>query len=240
MPDVDPVIMQVDEYDEDVNLPPLGTKAVSYGFSHKERQDQEKATFAGFSRDVLGSSSAEMSDDTESDIPQGRDTIVVTRDMCVVQVDQRTARTYDQIIATQGFAQVASDEDVHTTPISKDVFDSPGVAPNAWSSTFAQARKEALQLQAMEEHFRWMTEADQYMLQSGLEPVPWDHFGEAVSQKGETQLQSIEQRASMLRRRWKQVYLFARMDTLTPPPERERGGKSQGSASHHSAPTGGI
>jgi hypothetical protein len=46
----------------------------------------------------------------------------------------------------------------------------------------------------MEERYSWMTEADQGMLQLGLEPVPWDHFAEAV--EGENHFQAIEQRAS--------------------------------------------
>jgi hypothetical protein len=43
---------------------------------------------------------------------------------------------------------------------------------------------------AMEEQFSWMTEADQNMLQSGLEPVPSDHFAEVIGRKGEGQFQA--------------------------------------------------
>jgi hypothetical protein len=41
-----------------------------------------------------------------------------------------------------------------------------------------------------------MTEDDQHMFRLGLEPVRWEHFAEAVGQKGEGQFQAIEQRAS--------------------------------------------
>jgi hypothetical protein len=48
----------------------------------------------------------------------------------------------------------------------------------------------------MEEQFKGMTEADQFMFRLGLEPVRWDHFADAISQKGETQFQAVKQRAS--------------------------------------------
>jgi hypothetical protein len=48
----------------------------------------------------------------------------------------------------------------------------------------------------MEEQYGWMTEADQHMLQLGLERVPCDHFAEVAEAKGETQFQAIEQMAS--------------------------------------------
>jgi hypothetical protein len=71
----------------------------------------------------------------------------------------------------------------------------PGpVAPYAWSSTWAQARAEAVKLQVEEERFSWMKEADRYMLCMGVEPVPWDQFAEVISQTGESQFQAIEQR----------------------------------------------
>jgi hypothetical protein len=63
------------------------------------------------------------------------------------------------------------------TTISEGLVDSPAVAPHAWSSSFAQARREAIRQQAMEEQFSWMTEADQFVLQLRLEPVPWDPPG---------------------------------------------------------------
>jgi hypothetical protein len=71
--------------------------------------------------------------------------------------------------------------------ISEGLVDSP---------SFIQARREAIRLQAMEEQFSWMTEADQYMLHLGLEPVPWEHVAEATGQKGESQFQAIEQRVT--------------------------------------------
>jgi hypothetical protein len=194
--DVDSIVKQVDEYDEDTHLPPFSTKAISYGFNQEEIQEQRDAQFAGFSREVLGNSSSVVSDDSESDVPQSQDTIVMTGDMNVVQEDQEGVKTYDQIIAKQGFAQVTRDEGVHMTPVSEGLYDSPGVAPHGWSSTFTQARREALQLQAMEDQYSWMTEADQFMFHLGLEPVPWEHFEETVSQEGETQFQATEQRAS--------------------------------------------
>jgi hypothetical protein len=79
---------------------------------------------------------------------------------------------------------------MHTTVVSPGIVEFPEIAPYAWSSTFVQARAEA-----EEEQFSWMTEADQYMFQLELEPVPWEHLEEAASQKGETQFQAMKQRA---------------------------------------------
>jgi hypothetical protein len=118
--------------------------------------------------------------------------------MCVVQDAQEGVKTYDQIISEQGFSPepVSSNDGIHMTTFSEGLVDSPAVAPHARSSSFAQARREAIRQQAMDEQFSWMTEAYQFMLQLGLEPIPWDHFADAVGQKGEGQFQAIEQRAT--------------------------------------------
>jgi hypothetical protein len=131
-------------------------------------------------------------------VPQGQDTRVMTGDTHWVKVTDEGVKTYEQITAENGFSPgpISNDEGVHMTVISERLMDSPSVAPYAWSSSFAQARREAIQLQAMEEQLSWMTEADQYMLHLGLEPVPWDQFAEATGQKGEYQFQAIEQRAT--------------------------------------------
>jgi hypothetical protein len=172
---------------EPEDVPRFGVAVVSCGFNQEEIQERRDAQFATFSRAVLGNSSAVVSDDSESDVPQGQDTIIVTVDTSVVQGDREETMTYEQ---------EQSNEEVHMTPIGEGLCESPGVAPYAWSSTFAQARREALQSQAMEEQFRWMTEAGQFTFQLGLEPVPWEHFGEAVSQKGKHQFQVMERRAT--------------------------------------------
>jgi hypothetical protein len=118
--------------------------------------------------------------------------------MSIVQDAQEGVKTYGQIIAEQGFGPepVSNDEEGHMATFSEGLVDSRAVAPHAWSSTFAQARREAIRLQAMEEQFSCIAEADQFMLQLGLEPVPGDHFADAVSQKGEGLFQAIEQRAT--------------------------------------------
>jgi hypothetical protein len=185
-----PVIRQTEEYDEDVDLPPFSTGAIGYGFGEEEARDQAEATFNRFSRDVLGNSGAQVSDD--SDVSQGQDTIIVTSDMTIVQEEPKT---FDQC-GRSGENAVDEDGQVHMTVISPGIVDSPGIAPHAGSTSFAQARSEAIQQRAMEEQYSWMTEADQHMFQLGLEPVPWEHFAEAVEQKGKGQFQAIEQRAS--------------------------------------------
>jgi hypothetical protein len=68
------------------------------------------------------------------------------------------------------------------------------VASSPWSSTRAQAEAESEQRQGEEERFSWMKDADLQMLTMGLEPVPWEHFADAVNQSGEYQFQAVEQR----------------------------------------------
>jgi hypothetical protein len=149
-----PLITQDVEYDEDVHLPPFSTKAVRYGFSEEEARERADTEFNSFSRHVLGNSSAPVSDISESDILQGQDTIVMTGDMSVVQdQEQGRVQTYDQILAARGFGTVIQDEEVRMTAIDSELVDSPSVAPHAGSSTFAQAQREALRLQAMEEQY---------------------------------------------------------------------------------------
>jgi hypothetical protein len=80
--------------------------------------------------------------------------------------------------------------------VQLDVTDSLAVAPRAWSTSFAQARRDAIRQRAMEERFSWMTEADQSTLTMGLEPVPWNQFSDVVARKGKMQFQAIEQRMS--------------------------------------------
>jgi hypothetical protein len=80
-----PLIMQTEEHDEDIHLPQFSKSAMIYGFEADEAQDQDDATFARFSRDVLGNSSGYVSGD--SDVPQGQDTIVMTGDMTIVPDD---------------------------------------------------------------------------------------------------------------------------------------------------------
>jgi hypothetical protein len=78
---VDPLITQTEEYNSEDSMPQFSKAAMTYGFEADEAQDQADATFNRFSRDVLGNSSAQASDDL--DVPQGQDTLVVTGDMTV-------------------------------------------------------------------------------------------------------------------------------------------------------------
>jgi hypothetical protein len=110
-------------------------------------------------------------------------------------VVQEEVKTYGQYMS-QSFGPAACDDDVHTTVLGPGIVDSPVIAPHAWSTSFAQARSEAIRQQAEKEWFIWMIEADQHMFQLGLEPVPWEQFEEAVSQKDERQFLAMEQRAS--------------------------------------------
>jgi hypothetical protein len=183
---VDSIITQTDKYDEDVRLLLFTTRAVGYGFGPEEARERADVEFMNFSRNVLGNSSAAVSDDSESDVPQGQDTIAMTGSMNVVQESQEAVKPYGQIIAEQRFGSVTRDEGVHMTTISEGLVDSPAVAPHAWSSSFAQARKEATRQQ-----FSWMTESDQLM-----EPVPWEHLADAMRRKGEGRFQAIEQRTT--------------------------------------------
>jgi hypothetical protein len=100
----------------------------------------------------------------------------------------------DQVPNLMGIFRTLAE--VQMTVISPGIVDSPAIAPHAWSTSFAQAGSEAIHQQAMDGQFRWMTEADQHMLQLGLEPVPWEHVADAVGQKGEAQFLAIEQLAS--------------------------------------------
>jgi hypothetical protein len=93
------------------------------------------------------------------------------------------------------FPESTLEPEFHLRKGASGVVDMPEqVAPYAWSSTWAQARAEAARLQAEEERFSWMKEADRYMLSMALEPIPWDQFADAISQTGEMQFQAIEQR----------------------------------------------
>jgi hypothetical protein len=166
----------MDEWDEDVHFPTFSTKADSQRLEGEEANDVAESTSSRFSRDVLRNSSAQVSDD--SDVPQGEDTIVVTRDMSIVQ---EGVKTFDQYVP-KAVGDTTSD-DVHMTVVSPGIVNSPAVAPHAWSTSFAHARNEALRQKAEEKRFSWMTEADQHMLQLGLEPVSWDHFVELVERR---------------------------------------------------------
>jgi hypothetical protein len=122
---------------------------------------------------VLDNSSIPVSDaadaDPESDVRQGEDTLVVTGNMTVI----------DSRLELQEPVPVP---EFHLQDRASGVVDMPGpVAPHAWSSTWAQARTEAARLQAEEERFSWMKDADRYMLSMGLEAVPWEQFAEAIS-----------------------------------------------------------
>jgi hypothetical protein len=46
----EPVITQVDEWDEDVHFPTFGTPAISYRFEADEGQDLAESTFNRFAR----------------------------------------------------------------------------------------------------------------------------------------------------------------------------------------------
>jgi hypothetical protein len=85
-PNIVPLIMQTEGYDEDVHLPQFSKAAEVYGFEAYEAQDLEESAFNRFSRDALGNSSAQVSDN--SDVPQGENTVVVTVDMSAVQDDE--------------------------------------------------------------------------------------------------------------------------------------------------------
>jgi hypothetical protein len=136
MRNVVPLITQTEEYDEDVHLPQFSKRAEAYGFEAGEAQDEADETFNRFSRDVLGNSSAVVSD--ESDGPHGEDAIVLTGNMGIVQ---EGVKTYDQYIS-QNFGPTTRDE-VHMTAISPEIVDSPAIAPHACSTSFSQARSEA-------------------------------------------------------------------------------------------------
>jgi hypothetical protein len=130
---------------------------------------------------VLDNSSTSVSDDAdadpESDVQQGEDTLVVTGNMTVIDSGSE-------------LPEPAPVPEFHLQDGTSGVVDMPRpVAPHAWSSTWAQAR-----LQAEEERFSWMKDADRYMLSVGFEPAPWEQFTEAISQTGESQFQAIEQR----------------------------------------------
>jgi hypothetical protein len=157
MRNVTPLIMQMEECDEEYHLPRFGKAADVCRFEEEEARDHADETFNRFSRDVLGNSSAVASD--ESDSPQREDTIVMTGNMSIIQ---EGVRTYGQYIS-QSFGP-ASDDGEHMTEIAPGLMDSPAVAPQAWSTSFAQARSEAIRQQAEEERFSWMTEADQDIL----------------------------------------------------------------------------
>jgi hypothetical protein len=154
MGNIVPVVTQDDEFGADEeHLPSFGTKAESYGFNEEEAREQADREFGHFSRDVLGNSSAEVSDD--SDVPQGRDTIVMSGDTRWVKITDEGVKTYEQIFTEMGFSPgpVSNDEVVHMAIISEGLVDSPAAAPHAWSSSFARVRREAIQLQAIEEQF---------------------------------------------------------------------------------------
>jgi hypothetical protein len=53
---VDPIITQVDEYDEDVHLPPFGTKETSYGFDQEEARERVRSFLTSCSWDFERSS----------------------------------------------------------------------------------------------------------------------------------------------------------------------------------------
>jgi hypothetical protein len=135
---------------------------------------------------VLDSSSTPVSDDADpdpdSDVQQGEDTLVISRNVKIVDSEPE-------------FPEPAPEPEFHLVDGASGVVDMPGpVAPHAWSSTSEQARAEAAKHQPEEEGFSWMKEADRYMLCMGLEPIPWDQYAEVVSQTGESQFQAIEQR----------------------------------------------
>jgi hypothetical protein len=82
-----PIVTQTGECDEDVSLPPFSSQMSSLGLEADEAQDLAESTFNSFSRDVLGNSSAVVSDD--SDAPQGESTPVITGRMRVVSDEEQ-------------------------------------------------------------------------------------------------------------------------------------------------------
>jgi hypothetical protein len=158
----------------------------TFGLREEETEEERDRTLRHFLHDVVGNSSTSVSDDAdpkpESDVQQRKDTFIMTRNMSVVDGGSE-------------FPEQAPEPEFHLKEGASGVVYMPGpVAPHAWSSTWAQARAEAARLQAEEERFSRMKEADRYLLNMGLEPIPCEQFADEISQTGETQFQAIEQR----------------------------------------------
>jgi ribonuclease HI len=84
-----PVITQTDEWDEDEHLPTFSVRATSQGVAEDEDRNRKDAMFNRFSRDVLGNSSAEVPENSDSELPaQWEHTVVMTGDMSVVGEEQ--------------------------------------------------------------------------------------------------------------------------------------------------------
>jgi hypothetical protein len=181
MQGIEPVIRQTEEYADEEHMPQFSRRAMTYGLEQEEAQDRmSQATFTNFSHNILGNSSAQVSDD--SDVPpQGESIPVLTRDMQVVS--DSAPNTQETTV-----------EDVHMVEVAPGIWESPSVAPYAWSNSYAQARQAGLEQRAMEQHFSWMTEADLHMFQFEYDPVLWDHFAEVTEQEQEWQFQEVKNR----------------------------------------------
>jgi hypothetical protein len=159
-----PVVTQVDEWDESGPMPDFATSAQSQNWAADEERARQQAIFNHFSRNVLGNSSAPVSTD-DSD-----------SDMLVTNPDSNT-------IIVGGDARI-EDEDQAVSS-----------APHPWTrDSLADAQRDAARQRAFEEQYSWMTEEDQHMFRTGLQPVQWEQFEKVISQNGEMHFNAIEQR----------------------------------------------
>jgi ribonuclease HI len=193
------VITQTEEFGADEeHLPSFGTRVRVYGFNEEEaaeiaeaaaeaeRAQQEAERERGIRHllhDVCGNSSTPVTDDEDCSNTGG--TVVITPEIPVVDSGSEQPEP-PQEHEEHGFSLQVGHVGVVDMPES--------VAPSPWSSTSAQARAESERLRAEDERFSWMKGADLQMLNMGLEPVPWEHFADAVSQTVEYQFQAVEQR----------------------------------------------
>jgi hypothetical protein len=144
-----PIVTQTSEWDEDDSLPPFGSQITSFVLEEDEARDRVESTFAQFSRNVLGNSSAVASDD--SDVPQGEHTPVITRGMKVVSDDE----------------QEEPEPEVTTMPTIEF---KPWSGNWTWPQALEADHLEKAERQPFDLEIGWMKDADHSLL--GHQPAP--------------------------------------------------------------------
>jgi hypothetical protein len=179
------VITQTEEFGADEeHLPSYGTPAVVYGLNDEGAEELAEGRERGirhFLYETCDNSSTPVTDD--EDVSGTGDTVVIPSRWALVDDGSKQQEPPQE----PGFSLQVG----HVGAVEMR----ESVAPSPWSSTWVQARAESEQQLALEERFKWMTDADLQMLTMGLEPYPWEEFAEAISRTQEWKFQAIEQRA---------------------------------------------
>jgi hypothetical protein len=171
-----PIVTQVEEWDEEILLPPFSSRVTSLGLEQDEKREIEESTFNSFSRNVLRNSSAPVSDD--SDVQQGEDTLVMTGEMRVASNEEQEEQ-----------GELEPEPEVTTLPTIEF---KPWSGNWTWTHPLEADRREKAERLAFQQEFGWMREADHCLIGHGPHPVAWERFIGNAGQIGSRHFKAIE------------------------------------------------